>query len=144
MPGYPTSTKPQKNAGLEYETDYTIDKVSSDTVYVSFLDNGSKNLERLYVSKSVILAELGAGGVLDNGEVSNSESDEGTNDSESDEDEDESGSELIHGNRTILNKNGIGGVIPSGTYIQFKNTKKITIAGLKLTVSKRNLARMIL
>ncbi len=65
-----------KNAGLEYDKDYAIDKIGSDIVCISFLDSSSKNLERLYVSKSVIQAELEAGGSLDNGEVSDSESDE--------------------------------------------------------------------
>ena len=60
------------NAGLEYETDYELDKMGSDGVYFSFHPTGDKNLERLYISKSVIQAELGAGGSLNIGEVDDS------------------------------------------------------------------------
>lgn len=70
-----------KNADLEYDADYIVDKIGSNTVYFSCLDNGTKNLERLCVNKSVIQAELGAGGVLNNGEVSDSEFDENENES---------------------------------------------------------------
>jgi hypothetical protein len=65
-----------KNAGLEYDMDYAIDKIGSDIVCISFLDSSSKNLERLYVSKSVIQAELEAGGSLEVKEASDSESEE--------------------------------------------------------------------
>ncbi|AKB73371.1 hypothetical protein MSLAZ_0110 [Methanosarcina lacustris Z-7289] len=52
------------NAELEYDTDYELGKMGSDGVYFSFHPTGSKNLDRLYISKSVIQAELGAGGSL--------------------------------------------------------------------------------
>ena len=127
------------NAGLEYGTDYELDKIGSDTVYFSFLS--TKNLDRLYISKSVIQAELGAGGSLNVGEVK---------DSESDGDEDESESELIHGNRIILNKQEIGGVISSGTYIQFKNNGNyknywITIDGNnKVELKKNDIVKLVI
>ncbi|WP_235283575.1 MULTISPECIES: hypothetical protein [unclassified Methanosarcina] len=94
---------------LEYGIDYTINS-TDDYVCLSFFPTG--NNYSIYVNKTVLCAELGAGGSLDIGEA---------DDSESDEDEDESGSERIHGRRIILNKNEKGGVISSGTYIQFKN-----------------------
>ena len=52
------------NAELEYDTDYELDKMDSDGVYLAFHPTDGKNLERLYISKSVIQAELGAGGSL--------------------------------------------------------------------------------
>ena len=55
------------NAELEYGTDYELDKMDSDGVYLSFHPTNGKNLDRLYISKSVIQAELGAGGSLNNG-----------------------------------------------------------------------------
>jgi hypothetical protein len=64
------------NAGLEYDKDYELDKMGSDGVYLSFHPTDGKNLERLYISKSVVQAELGPGGGLNIGKVSNSESDE--------------------------------------------------------------------
>ncbi|MDD4248529.1 MAG: hypothetical protein PHT13_05340 [Methanosarcina sp.] len=53
-----------ENAELEYDTDYDLGKIGSDGVYFSFHPTDGKNLERLYISKSVIQAELGAGGSL--------------------------------------------------------------------------------
>lgn len=52
------------NAELVFDTDYELGNMGSDGVYFSFHPTGSKNLERLYISKSVIQAELGAGGSL--------------------------------------------------------------------------------
>ncbi|AKB34801.1 hypothetical protein MSSAC_0211 [Methanosarcina siciliae C2J] len=123
LTGYPDAwisylNDTSKNAGLEYGTDYALDKIGSDTVYFSFLPGSNKTLERLYISKSVIQAELGAGGCINDGEVNGSESGEDENEPE---EEDEPEKELTHGNSIILNKPGIGGVISSGTYIQFKN-----------------------
>lgn len=95
LTGYPDAwvsyiNETAKTADLEYDTDYIVTKIGSDTVYFSCLGNGSKNLERLEVSKSVIQAELGDGISLDNEEVNESESEE----SESEESgSDESGSE---------------------------------------------------
>ncbi|MCC4765866.1 hypothetical protein FXW07_04320 [Methanosarcina sp. DH1] len=43
--------------GLEYEKDYTV-KLDSNSVRFYFLPNGSKTLERLYVSESIISAEI--------------------------------------------------------------------------------------
>ena len=57
-----------ENAGLEYGTDYELDKMGSDSVYLSFHPTDGKNLDRLYISKSVIQAELGAGGSLNIGD----------------------------------------------------------------------------
>jgi len=65
-----------KNADLEYGTDYDLYKVSSDTVYFSVLPESNKTLERLYVSKSVIQAELVDGISLEREEVNESGSDE--------------------------------------------------------------------
>lgn len=81
LTGYPDAwisylNETAKDAGLEYDTDYELDKISSDTVSVSFLSNGSKNLERLNLSESVIQAELGAGGSLESRETNGSESNE--------------------------------------------------------------------
>ena len=119
------------NAGLEYGTDYELDKMGSDGVYLSFHPTNGKNLERLYISQSVIQAELGAGGNLNIGEVNDSDSetelvDGGSQnidevDNAQSDDDAKSETKRTHGNSMILNKNGIGGVISSGTYIQFKN-----------------------
>ena len=77
LTGYPDAwvsyiNETAKNAGLEFDTDYVVDKIGSDTVYFSCLDNGTKKLERLNVSKSVIQAELGDGITLDSEEVNES------------------------------------------------------------------------
>lgn len=53
-----------ENSGLEYGTDYTLERIGPDNVYFSFLPTGGKNLERLSISKSVIGAELETGGSL--------------------------------------------------------------------------------
>ncbi|MDY9926572.1 hypothetical protein [Methanosarcina sp.] len=102
-----------KEQGFVYNTDYTIESIPYDHVCLSFLPTGNKTYN-IHINQTILCAELGAGGGLNIGEV---------NDSESDENEDESGSGLTHGNRIILNKKEIGGVIPSGTYIQFKNNR---------------------
>lgn len=127
-----------KNAGLAYGTDYTIESIPYDYVCISFLSTGSNKLEDLYASESVIQAELGAGGCLDNGEVDYSESDE---------DEDESEKELTHGNRIILNKPEIGGFILSGTYIQFKNNGQwdyIEIDNKKKNLGKGQTVKLVI
>jgi hypothetical protein len=144
LTGYPDAwvsyiDETAKNAGLEYDTDYIVDKIGSNTVYFSCLDNNSKNLERLYVSKSVIQAELGDGIGLSNEE---------TNDSESDEDN-ESSNQLTHGNWITLNKPGKGGVITSGTYIQFKNNGNnndywVDIDGDKVKFKKDDVVKLVI
>lgn len=46
-----------KEKGLEYEKDYTV-KLDSNSVSFYFLPNGSKTLEKLYVSESIVSAEI--------------------------------------------------------------------------------------
>lgn len=46
-----------KEKGLVYEKDYNV-KLNSNSVRFDFLPNGSKNLERLYVSESIMSAEI--------------------------------------------------------------------------------------
>lgn len=102
-----------KDAGLVYKTDYTLESIPNDHVCISFLPTG--NNYSIYVNKTVLCAELGPGNDIN---YTNFGSGEETETSGGD-----GGSEIgpTHGNRIILNKNGIGGVISSGTYIQFKN-----------------------
>jgi len=66
-------------AGLEYDTDYTLDCPGSDCVYFSFTTTGGKNLERLCINKSVIGIELGPGGGLNYAGNGGSGDDEGGN-----------------------------------------------------------------
>lgn len=125
------------NAGLDYGTDYELEKRGSDSVLFSFHPAGGKNLERLYISKSDIQAELGAGSSLDYGWAEDSESDE-----------DGYGSERAHGNRIILNKNEKGGVVSSGTYIQFKNNKNnrygVEIDGVENKLKKDDIVKLVI
>ncbi|AAM03674.1 TPA: hypothetical protein HA338_11460 [Methanosarcina acetivorans] len=154
LTGYPDAwisylNETSKNAGLEYGTDYALDKIGSDTVYFSFLPGSNKTLERLCISKSVIEAELGTGGSLKEGEVDGSESGE---DEDGSEEEDEPEEELTHGNSIILNKPGIGGVISSGTYIQFKNNGNngnnnyywIKIDGSEKKLKKNDIVKLVI
>lgn len=131
-----------QDQGLEYGKDYTVECLSeSGSVHFSFIPGGNKTLERLYVSKVIIGAELGAGNsfnyanygsggrtglIGENGEF---------------------GSKWIHGNRIILNKHRIGGVISSGTYIQFKNNGQwdyIEIDNKKKTLGKNQTVRLVI
>ncbi|KKG11445.1 hypothetical protein [Methanosarcina sp. 2.H.A.1B.4] len=51
-----------QNQGFEYGKEYTVEYLpDSGSVRLSFLSSGSKAFERLYVSKTIIGAELGAG-----------------------------------------------------------------------------------
>jgi hypothetical protein len=131
-----------QNQGFEYGKDYMVEYLpDSDSVRFSFLANGSKALERLYVSKVIIGAELGPGSSFN---YANYGTDGGTETAGGDE---ESGSELNHGNRIILNKPGIGGVILSGTYIQFKNNGQwdyIEIDNKKKNLGKGQTVKLVI
>ena len=137
-----------ENSGLGYGTDFTLEKNSSDNglyeVYFNFTPTGGKNLDRLYISKSAIGAELGAGGSLIIEDKSETSSDGSGNTSGN-----TSGNELIHANRALLNKDEVGGVISSGSYIQFKNNGKnydywIKIDGSKTGFRKDDFVKLIM
>jgi len=119
-----------KDAGLEYDIDYKITYPDSDCVCLSFLPAGN-NTYNIYVNKTVIDTKLEAGRSQNNGEVDDSESEDGQ----------------THGNRIILNKKEIGGVISSGTYIQFKNNGKwdyITIDGKKKNLGTGKTVKLVI
>jgi hypothetical protein len=120
-----------KDAGLVYKTDYTLESIPNDHVCISFLPTG--NNYSIYVNKTVLCAELGPGNDIN---YTNFGSGEETETSGGD-----GGSEIgpTHGNRIILNKNGIGGVISSGTYIQFKNHGKWDY--IEIDSKKKNLGK---
>ena len=84
-----------KNAGLEYGTDYDLDKPSSNYVYFNFTSTSNKTLQSLNISESVIQADLGTGLSSSSEDVNWSESggDEDTEDGDT-EDEDKSIMEL--------------------------------------------------
>lgn len=90
-----------KDAGLEYGINYTINS-TDDNVCLFFLP--TSNNYSIYVNQTLLCAELG---VKDSSNYTNSGTSDGTVNG--------------HGNRIILNKQEIGGVISSGTYIQFTN-----------------------
>lgn len=79
-----------KNAGLEYGTDYDLDKPGSNFVYFNFTSTSNKTLQSLNISESVIQTDLGTGLSSSSEDVNWSESggDEDT------EDEDKSIMEL--------------------------------------------------
>jgi len=112
-----------KDAGLKYGTNYTINS-TDDCVCLSFIPSG--NNYSIYVNKTVLCAELG---VKDSSNYPNS----GTSG--------ESGSKLNHGNRIILNKQEIGGIISSGTYIQFKNNGNNNDYWIKIGSSEKKLKK---
>ncbi|MHC1755986.1 MAG: hypothetical protein AB9861_11255 [Methanosarcina sp.] len=132
-----------QNQGFEYGKDYMVEYLpDSDSVRFSFLANGSKALERLYVSKVIIGAELGPGSSFN---YANYGTDGGTETTGGDE---ESGNKLTHGNRIILNKQEIGGIITSGTYIQFKNNKNnnywVEIDGSQTQLKNNDIVRLVI
>ncbi|OED08521.1 hypothetical protein A9239_08960 [Methanosarcina sp. A14] len=68
-----------KNAGLEYGTDYDLDKPSSNFVYFNFTSTNNKTLQSLSISESVIQADLGTGLSSSSEDVNWSESGEDEN-----------------------------------------------------------------
>jgi hypothetical protein len=94
-------------------------------VCLSFIPSG--NNYSIYVNKTVLCAELG---VKDSSNYPNY----GTSG--------ESGSKLNHGNRIILNKQEIGGIISSELTSNSKIMEKIlTITGSKLACSEKKLKK---
>lgn len=114
-----------KDAGLEYGTDYKITYPEAGCVCISFLSAASNNYS-IHFNKTALCAELG---VKDSSNYPNS----GTSG--------ESGSKLTHGNRIIVNKQEIGGVISSGTYIQFKNNGNNNDYWIKIGSSEKKLKK---
>jgi len=133
-----------QDKGFEYGKDYTVEYLpESGSVRFSFLASGGKAFERLYVSKTIIGAELGPGSSFNYAHYG---IDEGTGTSGGDG-EPESGQ--THGNRIILNKQEIGGVISSGTYIQFTNNGNnndywVEIDGSQKKLKKGEIVKLVI
>jgi hypothetical protein len=73
-----------KNAGLNYSTDYDLDKPSSNCLYFNFMSTSNKTLQSLNISELVIQADLGTGlsSNSEDGNLSESDGDENTEDKE--------------------------------------------------------------
>jgi hypothetical protein len=139
-----------EDAGLD-RGDYKLSKNNTSnnglySVYFEFPSNNTsnKNLDRLYISESVIQAELGAGSNLRVNPTRRygSVEDEGIG-------EEEPEIKRVHANNLLLNKNGIGGVISSGNYIQFKNNGEtndywVEIDGSRTRFKKDDIVKFVM
>ncbi|MGB9927500.1 MAG: hypothetical protein ACPK85_03725 [Methanosarcina sp.] len=120
-----------KEAGLTYPEDYSLNKTNSG-IYFRFTPADGKIINSLNISKSIIHTETGNKNTIS---IKNS-----TN-------ENKDYLETKHANMIILKKNGIGGLIPSGNYIQFTSNGTnnwIKINGNKTTFNNSDIVRIVM
>lgn len=120
-----------KEAGLTYPEDYSLNKTNSG-VYFRFTPTGGKIINSLNISKSIIHTETGNENTIGIKNSTNGNKDY---------------LEIRHANLIVLKKDRIGGIIPSGNYIQFTSkgaNNWIRINGNKTTFNNSDIVRIVM